>query len=114
MDWGAVHTRQFPSILGPAALGYGPRAAGGDPWTVDAAEGGLGSQIGPGWRMIVSWTGPGRPDAEGIYSGGQSENPASPWYENLVSQWWNGKYLPMPWPGSASRPAGAVSWELRP
>ena len=108
-----MHTRQFPSILGSAALGYGPRGAGGDPWTVDAAEGGLGAQIGPGWRMIVSWKGPGRPDAEAIYSGGQSENPASPWYDNLISSWWNGKYLPMPGPGGPSRPA-ASSWELRP
>jgi penicillin amidase len=112
--WGSVHTRQFPSILGSAALGYGPRGAGGDPWTVDAAEGGLGSQIGPGWRMIVGWKGPGKPDAEAIYAGGQSENPASPWYENLVSQWWNGKYLPMPWPASPARPAATISWELRP
>jgi penicillin amidase len=121
--WGAVHTRQFPSVLGPAALGYGPRGAGGDPWTVDAAEGGTGSQIGPSWRMIVSWTGTGKPDAEGIYSGGQSENPASPWYQNLIAGWWNGKYLPMPWSAGPARPSGgagratttgSASWELRP
>ena len=59
----------------------------------------------------MSWTGAGKPAAEGIYPGGQSENPASPWYQNLVEPWWNGKYLPMP--GSAA-PAGSVSWELRP
>ena len=116
-SWSDVHTRQFPSALGPAALGYGPRGAGGDPWTVDAAEGGLSAQIGPGWRMIVGWRGRGKPDAEGIYSGGQSENPASPWYQNLIASWWNGKYLPMPW-GAARPPgapaAGAVSWELQP
>jgi penicillin G amidase len=121
--WGKLHSRQFPSITGATALGYGPEAAGGDPWTPDAAAGGSsggGAEIGPSWRMIVSWTGTGQPDAEGIYSGGQSENPASPWYENLVSDWWNGSYLPMPWPGpgtsvaSGSADAGTVSWELRP
>jgi penicillin G amidase len=125
-EWGKLHSRRFPSITGAAALGYGPKAAGGDPWTPDAAAGGgSGSaEIGPSWRMIVSWAGVGKPDAEGIYSGGQSENPASPWYENLVSDWWNATYLPMPWPGSdgtagssaasGSADTGTVSWELRP
>jgi len=114
--WGSVHTRQLPSILGASALGYGPRGAGGDPWTVDAAEGGTASQIGPSWRMIVSWTGAGRPEAEGIYPGGQSENPASPWYQNLIGQWWDGRYLPMPWSAGPAAPAspGGVSWKLRP
>ena len=114
-EWGKLHSRQFPSITGAAGLGYGPRSAGGDPWTPDVAAGGGdgGAEIGPSWRMIVSWTGVGEPDAEGIYSGGQSENPASAWYENLVTDWWNGSYLPMPWPGT-SPDGAAVSWELRP
>jgi penicillin G amidase len=94
--WGALHTRQFPSLTGASALGYGPRAAGGDLWTVDAAEGGMNSVIGPSWRMIVGWDEGGKPEAEAIYPGGQSENPASPWYSNLVADWWAGSYLRMP------------------
>jgi penicillin amidase len=134
--WGRLHTRQFPSLTGAAALGYGPKPASGTLWSVDAAEGGLKSTIGPSWRMIVGWSGAGRPVAEGIYPGGQSENPASPWYTNLVGDWWNGRYLPMPWlpaggappaasaasasaasgpsGASASAGGGAVSWELQP
>jgi hypothetical protein len=34
--------------------------------------------------------------AQGVYPGGQSENPASPWYAHLVGLWWDGKYLPVP------------------
>ena len=34
--------------------------------------------------------------AEGVYPGGQSENPASPWYEDQVADWWDGRYRPMP------------------
>jgi penicillin G amidase len=94
--WGKLHTTDFPSLTGAAALGYGPRPAGGDIWTIDAAEGGLNSVAGPNWRMIVRWSGAGTPIAEGIYPGGQSENPASPWYSNLVSDWWAGSYLPLP------------------
>ena len=33
--------------------------------------------------------------AEGVYPGGQSENPASPWYANLIADWWDDRYLPM-------------------
>lgn len=109
--WGRLHARQFPSLTEASALGYGPRAAGGDPWTVDAAEGGLTSDIGPSWRMIVSWDGRNDPVGEGIYPGGQSESPYSLWYANLVADWWNGKYMAMAAPG---RPAGPIRWELRP
>ncbi len=110
--WGRLHSRKFPSLIRAAALGYGPRTAGGDYWTVDAADGGLVATAGPSWRMIVSWTGRGRIAAEGIYPGGQSENPASPWYANLVADWWNGQYLPMPSAGGSV--AGAIRWTLRP
>ena len=109
--WGRLHSRQFPSLTQADALGYGPRAAGGDPWTVDAADGGLVATQGPSWRMIVAWTGSGRGTAQGIYPGGQSENPASPWYEDQVADWWNGRYLPMPPAGSSP---GPIRWTLRP
>ena len=108
--WGRLHSRQFPSLTQVDALGYGPRAAGGDPFTVDAADGGLVASQGPSWRMIVAWTGSGPGTAQGIYPGGQSENPASPWYEDQVADWWNGRYLPMPPPGSSP---GVIRWTLR-
>lgn len=106
-QWAKLHTRQFPSLTGAVALGYGPRGAGGDPWTVDAAEGGLNSTIGPTWRMIVHWSGVGHPVAVGIYPGGQSENPASPWYSNMIADWWAGTYLPLPAAGSAGPVSGS-------
>jgi penicillin amidase len=110
--WGKLHSRQFPSITQAPALGYGPRAAGGDPWSVDAADGGLVAIQGPSWRMIVHWTARGAPLGEGIYPGGQSENPASPWYANQIADWRDGKYLPMPAAGAAA--AGPIRWDLHP
>jgi penicillin G amidase len=116
--WGRLHTRQFPSVMHAAALGYGPKPAGGSIWSVDAAEGGLNSTVGPSWRMITGWSAPGKPVGEGIYPGGQSENPGSPWYENLVSDWVAGTYLPMPWPASGAAASGSgarqVSWVMQP
>jgi penicillin amidase len=110
--WGRLHSRQFPSLTQAAALGYGPRAAGGDSWTVDAADGYPVSRQGPSWRMIVQWRGSGQPSAEGIYPGGQSEDPVSPWYEDQVADWWDGRYLPMPPAGGYDR--GPAEWSLRP
>ncbi len=110
--WGRLHSREFPSLTQAPALGYGPRAAGGDSWTVDAAYGYPVSRSGPSWRMIVQWTGRGRYTAEGIYPGGQSENPASPWYEDQVADWWNLRYLPMP--SATGTTPGPISWVLSP
>ncbi len=110
--WGRLHSRELISLTQASALGYGPKAAGGDPWTVDAAEGGMTSFVGPSWRMIVHWPGSGRPDGVGIFPGGQSENPASPWYQNLTGAWWAGKYLPLPPAGGY--PSGPVRWVLAP
>lgn len=48
------------------------------------------SHKGPSWRMIVS---PGKPIvAYGIYPGGQSGNPGSAYYANMVDDWAKGKY----------------------
>ena len=92
---------------------FGPaRPAGADPWTVNAADGGLVSHQGPSWRMIVAWTGTGKATGEGVYPGGQSENPASGWYEDQMADWWNGRYLTMPPAGGYL--AGVVRWALLP
>jgi penicillin G amidase len=128
-QWSRLHTRQFPSLPQAAALGdgpssasrdslgYGPTSSSGDMWTVDAAAGGLDSEIGPSWRMIVAWPSAGSLSAEGIYPGGLSENPGSPWYTDLVGDWWSGSYLPMPAAGArapSTRTDGTIILELRP
>lgn len=48
---------------------------------------------GPSWRMVVSLEDPIK--AEGIYPGGQSGNPGSPLYDNMVDDWVNGNYYPL-------------------
>ncbi|QQE77502.1 penicillin acylase family protein [Alicyclobacillus sp. SO9] len=106
-QWGKVHFRKFESLAMIDSLSYGPRASGGDDWTVDAADGGMVSTAGPSWRMIVDWSGV----SEGVYPGGQSENPVSPWYENFVQTWWDGKYLPI-YVNEAKVPGQLVTWTL--
>jgi penicillin G amidase len=116
--WERLHARAFDSLSGTNGLGYGPRSAGGDPFTPDAADGGLTATTGPSWRMIVTLS-PVGVSAEGVYPGGQSENPASPWYEDQVPLWWDGRYLTVPIPGptpgpAAGQAAGSLTWTLTP
>lgn len=87
--WGRIHFRQFQSLTLVDKLGYGPRPASGDIWTVNAADGSLVSHAGPSWRMIVNFGG----GSYSVYPGGQSENPVSGWYETGVQNWWNGSYF---------------------
>lgn len=44
---------------------------------------------GPSWRMVVQLSQPVR--AYGIYPGGQSGNPASKYYDNMIEKWTNGQ-----------------------
>jgi penicillin amidase len=109
--WGKLQAAKIPSLLSATGLGYGPVQSGGDPWTVNVASGQPVATAGPSWRMIVRWTGPPgrrRLVATGSYPGGQSENPASPWYQNLIVGWSAGNYpaLPSAGPAPAQRPAG--------
>jgi penicillin amidase len=105
-------------------LGYGGRAAAASPWLdggqaggrADGGAGGIPAAAGaggPGWRMIVRFS-PGRAGimAEGIYPGGQSDNPASAWHDNLTARWHSGSYLPLPSAGAAV--TGATRWEFVP
>lgn len=45
---------------------------------------------GPSWRMIVEVG--ERPKAFGVFPGGPSGNPGSPYYDNTIQQWAEGKY----------------------
>jgi penicillin amidase len=49
-----------------------------------------GENHGPSWRMIVHLT--DEIEAYGLYPGGQSGNPGSPYYDSFVDYWAAGKY----------------------
>ena len=50
----------------------------------------IGKNHGPSWRMIVEMTQPVH--AWGVYPGGQSGNPGSRFYDNMVNAWAAGEY----------------------
>jgi len=49
------------------------------------------STTGPSWRMIVEYDGD-KLKAQGVYPGGQSGNPASPHYDDMIDTWSQGRY----------------------
>ena len=53
-----------------------------------------GRTKGPSWRMIVSLENTGI-KMWGIYPGGQSGNPGSVFYSNMIDYWVTGQYFPM-------------------
>ncbi|WP_298901614.1 penicillin acylase family protein [uncultured Psychroserpens sp.] len=59
---------------------------GGDANIVNATS----ENHGPSWRMIVEMSSP--PKALGIYPGGQSGNPGSLYYDNMIDDWAAGTY----------------------
>jgi penicillin G amidase len=93
-------------------LGYGSRATATSLRALERA-GVPAGQLGTGWRMIVRLSPrPAAIVAEGIYPGGQSDNPASPWHENLTTRWQNGGYFVLPPAGTPV--TGRLRWELLP
>ncbi|MEM3671449.1 MAG: penicillin acylase family protein [Thermoprotei archaeon] len=88
-SWGDVHTRMLASFFGIQAMNTQSLPASGDGNTVNAAYG-LTSSFGPSWRMVVDMSNP--LGALGIYPGGVSESPVSPYYSNTFKAWNIGEY----------------------
>ena len=106
--WGKLHTATFVSNpLGASGIGpieslvnRGPFPAGGTTdapnacrWTVD--KGDFTVQTCPSMRMIIDMSDISQSVCMNLT--GQSGNPASQWYGNLIDSWLNVKYHPMLW-----------------
>ena len=108
--WGQLHTRVLENLAQISGLSYGPRADRGDGNTPLAAPD-FPSAHGPSWRMVVDW---GSRTFQGVYPGGQSENPAADWYTNRVDTWWSGLLDPMLSADEAASAPGVRTWSLHP
>jgi penicillin G amidase len=88
--WGNLHKRLDPSLFGVSALAGPTLSASGDDNTPNAAYS-LNSTSGPSWRQVTDMSAP-LSNSFGIYPGGLTENPTSPYYSNTVNDWNNGVY----------------------
>ncbi|ALI99117.1 penicillin acylase family protein [Rufibacter tibetensis] len=105
--WGNArdsHIRHMAQLPGFGQQLY----AGGSANSINA----LYNSHGPSWRMVVQM-GP-QVQAWGVYPGGQSGNPGSRFYDNMLNDWQTGKLHPLLFLRSAQdRPsATSVNWIL--
>lgn len=94
-QWADYKDTYIQHLLRVAPLSKHVRV-GGASGIVNAA----GPRSGPSWRMIVSLEKP-QMKVWGVYPAGQSGNPGSPFYDNMVDAWTNGKYYRMNFSTSA-------------
>lgn len=87
--WGYVNTTNISHVGQIPGLGRREVFTDGGAESVNAIRG----SHGPSWRMVVE-LGP-QIKAYGIYPGGQSGNPGSPDYDNMIDDWTKGTLYPL-------------------
>ena len=88
-QWGYVSDTDIGHLAQLPGLGVKDLFTGGGAESVNAIRG----SHGPSWRMIVE-LGP-EIKAYGLYPGGQSGNPGSPYYDNMIDDWNAGELYPL-------------------
>ena len=84
-QWGNVKNSNVPHLAKIPGFGSKKLLIGGAKSTVNA----LSESNGPSWRMVIEL---GKtPKGHGVYPGGQSGNPGSPFYDNMIDTWAEGK-----------------------
>lgn len=83
--WANVKNSNVPHLAKIPGFGSKKLMIGGAKSTVNA----LSETNGPSWRMVIEL---GKmPKGHGVYPGGQSGNPGSPFYDNMIDTWAQGK-----------------------
>ena len=106
LTWAKFKDTWVRHLLRQPALSRTHLAIGGGANCINAAK----PLHGPSWRMIVQLT--DKTEAYGIYPGGQSGNPGSPYYDNFVDHWVAGTYLPIWVMGSDEAADKRVQWVM--
>lgn len=84
--WAKVKGTHVPHLAAIPGFGSEVLEMGGGKSTINA----LSESNGPSWRMIVE-LGKNGPVGKGVYPGGQSGNPGSPYYRDMIGVWAKGE-----------------------
>ncbi len=84
--WGSINGVQINHLINIPGFSKQELKVNGCADALNATRGGFG----PSWRMVVELG--EKPKAYGVYPGGQSGNPLSPYYDNMIEDWANGNY----------------------
>jgi penicillin amidase len=111
--WGAIHQIRFSHPLGVRAFDRGPVARPGDGNTVNATSGVRFTQTnGASYRQILDLSDWDRSVMTNVP--GESGDPESPHYDDLIADWASGRYHPMPFTRPAVEAAAAQRLWLLP
>ncbi|MGB4399602.1 MAG: penicillin acylase family protein [Daejeonella sp.] len=83
--WGNVKHTNVPHLAKVAGFGSKFLNNGGSKTSVNA----MSESNGPSWRMVVALG--KNVKAYGVFPGGESGNPGSPYYDNMIDTWSEGK-----------------------
>jgi len=112
-QWGTVHQIHFRHPLGVRAFHRGPLPRPGDGNTVNATSGAAFQQTnGASYREILDLSDWDRSVMTNVP--GESGDPESPYYSDLLDDWASGRYHPMPFTRKAVEAATAEHWWLVP
>lgn len=108
-NWAKHKGTQIPHLARIPGLGKEYVACGGGRHIVQACS----KEFGASWRMVVSLE--PQIKAWGIYPGGQSGNPGSPYYDNLLQDWQQGKLQPLQFLTTPSIPESQIlcTWVMK-
>jgi len=92
-QWGQTNILRLHSLTRNRDLDRGGMPVRGDDFTLGPGANGGEVDGGASWRMVVDFSNLGH--SIGMYPGGESEDPASPHYDDQVKPWADGHYLPL-------------------
>ena len=105
--WANVKGTHVPHLANIPGFGSKILMIGGAKSTINA----LNEKNGPSWRMIVELD--KKPKGYGVYPGGQSGNPGSPFYDNMIDTWANGKLYDLYLMQNVNDPAAKIISHLQ-
>lgn len=100
--WQRFNNVQVVHLTRQKAFSFYELPTGGDAGIVNANH----ANVGASWRMVVELG--AEPNAYGVFPGGESGNPASPFYSNSIPVWAAGQYHKLEYLKSADEKNPAV------
>ena len=105
--WANVKHSNVPHLAKIPGFGSKVLMTGGGKMTINA----LSETNGPSWRMVIELG--KNPKGHGVFPGGQSGNPGSRFYDNMIDTWANGKLYDLYFMQSPNDPAAKIISSLK-
>ncbi|HKG07620.1 MAG TPA: penicillin acylase family protein [Pedobacter sp.] len=106
-EWANVKHTNIPHLAKIPGFGSKNLMIGGGKMTINA----LSESNGPSWRMVVEL---GKsPKGHGVFPGGQSGNPGSRFYDNMIDTWAKGELYDLFFMQSADDPSAKIISKLK-